>query len=271
MRQRQGQEFIDRVGGFGPEPADQRSPAAILAEQQRIKSKGRKRLRPRAPPFEPARGFDGDAFVRGCERLGERTAPSRRNFHERVVVKTHERRLERAGQRQIIVGQQRRAADGDEIHHRDMVFKLEPVSAGGLHIRGLERPNHRLEKDVAAANQDHDIALADAPDFAGRGIDHPLGRGRPQPTLDHLGDPLGEHHRGVVLCRLLEHAPVFRVRRGAWGDRRPQLDHAFQVSDESRCVLASAPRRRRRRAKPVRSERSCRRRRELSATSGTRR
>ena len=65
MRQRQGQKFVDRVGGFGPEPADQRPPTAILAEQQRIKGKGRKRLRPRAPPFEPARGFDRVAFVPG--------------------------------------------------------------------------------------------------------------------------------------------------------------------------------------------------------------
>ena len=106
---------------------------------------------------------------RGCEGFGKRTAPSRCNSHERVVVKTDERRFERTGQRQIIVRQQRRAADGDEIHHRDMLFELEPVGAGGLHVGGLERPDHRLEKGVAAANQDHDIAFANAPDFAGTG------------------------------------------------------------------------------------------------------
>ena len=98
MRQRQGQEFVDRIGGFGPEPADQRPPAAILAEQQRIKGERRERLRPRLPSVEPARGVRRLRLrPRACESLGERTAPSRRNFHKRVVVKTHERRLERAG------------------------------------------------------------------------------------------------------------------------------------------------------------------------------
>ncbi len=183
MRERQGQEFIDRVGGFGPEPADQRSPAAVLAEQQRIKGKGRKRLGPRRHPSSRRAASTATSSSAAARASSERTAPSRRNFHERVVVKADERRLERAGQRQIIVRQQSRAADRDEIHHRDMVFELEPVGAGGLHIRGLERADHRLEKGVAAANQDHDIAFANAPDFAGIRVDHPLRRGRPQPAL----------------------------------------------------------------------------------------
>ena len=95
MRQRQGQEFVDRVGGFGSEPADQRSPAAVLPEEARIKGEGRKRLRPLAPRSKPARGFDGGTFIRAHERVGERTAPSHGNLQERVVVKTDQRRLER--------------------------------------------------------------------------------------------------------------------------------------------------------------------------------
>jgi len=35
MRQSQGQEFIDWIGGFGPEPPISARRAAILAEQQR--------------------------------------------------------------------------------------------------------------------------------------------------------------------------------------------------------------------------------------------
>ena len=176
--QRQGQEFVDWVGGFGPEPANQRSPAAVLAEQRCIKGKRGKNLRPRPPFYQLARGVLCGAFVRAHKGFGERTAASRRNFHERFVVKTDERGLERRGQRQIIVRQQRRATDGDEIDYRDMVFELEPVGACGLHIRRLEGSDHRLEKSVSAANQDHDIAFADAPDFAGFRVGDALTRGR---------------------------------------------------------------------------------------------
>ena len=55
-----------------------------------------------------------------------------------------------------------------------MVFKLKSVGAGGFHIRRLERPDHRFEECVAGANQDHDVAFANAPDFAGLRVDHPL-------------------------------------------------------------------------------------------------
>ena len=73
MRQSQGQEFVDRIGGFGPEPADQRSPAAILPEQQRIKSK-----RVKAP--SPARAiFRAGARLRRRRLRPRLRAPRRAN------------------------------------------------------------------------------------------------------------------------------------------------------------------------------------------------
>ena len=127
MRQRESQEFVDRVGGLGSQPTDQRAPAAVLAEQAGVESEGRKRLRPPAPRVEPARGFARRTFLASRERLGERAVPPRRELEQIVVVEADQRRLERRGERQIVVRQQRRAAGGDEVHHRDMVAA---VSAG---------------------------------------------------------------------------------------------------------------------------------------------
>ena len=95
VRQRQGQEFVDRVGGFGSEPAEQRPPAAVLPKQERIEGERRKRLRPRPPEAKPARGFEGRALSRGGQRFGERTVAVDGKLQKRVVVKPHQRRLER--------------------------------------------------------------------------------------------------------------------------------------------------------------------------------
>jgi hypothetical protein len=49
VRQRLGQELVDRVGGFGSEPANQRPPAAVFAKEKRVESERRKRLRSPLP------------------------------------------------------------------------------------------------------------------------------------------------------------------------------------------------------------------------------
>ena len=79
MRQREGQEFVDRVGGFVSEPADQRESAAVLAEEARVKSERRKGLRPRAPDGEPARGCNGGSVIvrPQARRRANRSAPPR--------------------------------------------------------------------------------------------------------------------------------------------------------------------------------------------------
>ena len=174
MRQRQGQEFVDRVGGFGSEPADQRSPAAVLAQEKRVERERRDRLRAPPPSGEQTRRLGREEVVRGRERLGQRTAPPRSELEEGVVTEPDQRRLEGRGQRQIVVRQQRRASGGDEVHHRDVVLEHEAVGAGGLEFSGLEGSHHRLEEGVAAANQNHHVAFANAPDLAGHGVDHAL-------------------------------------------------------------------------------------------------
>ena len=69
-------------------------------------------------------------------------------------------------------------------------------------------------------------------DFTRIRVDHPLARGGLEPAFDHFGDPPGEDHRRVILGgRIERHAPVFRVRRRRWSDRRPEFDHAFQVAN----------------------------------------
>ena len=63
MRQRQRQEFVDRVGGFGSETAGQGSPPAVLAQEQRIEREGRKGPRPLSPDRKAARRFGREEVV----------------------------------------------------------------------------------------------------------------------------------------------------------------------------------------------------------------
>ena len=63
MRQRQGQKFVDRVGGFGSESAGQGSPPAVLAEEQRVEREGRKGPRSLSPDRKAARRFGREEVV----------------------------------------------------------------------------------------------------------------------------------------------------------------------------------------------------------------
>ena len=63
MRERKGQEFVDRVSGFMSEPADQRQSTAVFAQEARVKSERRKGLSPGAPDGEPARGGNGGSVI----------------------------------------------------------------------------------------------------------------------------------------------------------------------------------------------------------------
>jgi hypothetical protein len=158
--QRQGQEFVDWVGGFGPEPANQRSPAAVLPEQHCINQTG----------VEPALARHSASW-----RAASCAGPSRahKGFGGRCVApqfssalrrKTDERGLDAEASVRSSSGSSAAAAATRSIMMWSLSF--EPVRACGLHVRRAgARSSPR--KSVSAANG-HDI-FPDAPDFAGRG------------------------------------------------------------------------------------------------------
>ena len=69
-------------------------------------------------------------------------------------VEADERRFQRRRQRQVVVGQERRAARRDEVEHGDVLADVEAVGAGDRHARLLEGADHRLEGRPALAHED---------------------------------------------------------------------------------------------------------------------
>ena len=162
VRERQRQKFVDRIGRVGTEPPEERLPAAVLAQKPRIKGVGREGPGAGAPDGEPPRRVAGALVRRGRERPGERSAAVRCELKEIILLEPDKRRLEDAGEGEIVVRRQRRPANGDKVHHRNVIAQHQPVGAGYFHFPVLQRADHRIEKGVAAANQDHHVARTNA-------------------------------------------------------------------------------------------------------------
>ena len=71
------------------------------------------------------------AFERGGQRLV--VGAPRRDADEILVGEADEGRFQRRRERQVVVGQERRAARGDEVEHGDVLADVEPVGARDRH------------------------------------------------------------------------------------------------------------------------------------------
>ena len=161
----EAQEGVDGVARLAAEPGDELRAAAQRAEQGRVESE-------RAVPageIAPARqGCAGAPRRRVACRgmVGEGSGQGRivgaadGDADEIVVVEADERRFQRRRQRQVVVGQERRAAGRDEVEHGDVLADVEAVGAGHRHARLLEGADHGLEGRPALAHEDEDVAGA---------------------------------------------------------------------------------------------------------------
>lgn len=227
--ERQRHEFVERVAGLRTEPREERV-APAFGSQDATEEVERLRIRTPSPAFY-ARSHRLVARVAGIrERGGEAARPPRRDRDQIVVGQAAERRFEDAGERQVVVGRERRARGGDEIHDGDMSADVEPIGAGDRDADLLQRAHQRFEQRAAPAHEDHDVVWPDRPQRAGVGIPHALARTLRRERRNLARDAAGEFDRRVGRARQVDRqSPAFGIGRFFASDRAPDFDQAGRV------------------------------------------
>ena len=136
-----------------------------------------------------------------------------------VLVDTKEGSLQYRGKCQVILRQQQKPTQGDQILHGELLGQDQPVGAGHRDVALLQRTQQLADKLVAAPYQHHDIAGAN---WAAAGLEHlsviePASYGgcdRKRKPCAGLGDALACDRQRDRVGRL------FRLRQY----RRPDLD-----------------------------------------------
>ena len=141
-------------------------PPARLAQhlgQQRVRGDEVGAARRRGEPIR------GAAFrrVRRRARAVERAAQSEparpcARPNSCVLVQPDQRRLQQRGELQVVLGQQQRVAERQQVLHRDLLDQLQAVHAADRHVAFLQRAHQPLHEGGAAADQHQDVARPDA-------------------------------------------------------------------------------------------------------------
>jgi hypothetical protein len=160
MRERQSQEFVDRVVRFRAEPREEAFAASLRPEDLREEIERRPSRRARAPGVETPHRFGVPELGGPGKRVIERSLALRRQREQIFVIEPDQRRFQHSGEREIILGQQRRPRRRDQIHHGHMFAELEPVGTGRRNVALFQRADHCFEEGVALADQNEKIARA---------------------------------------------------------------------------------------------------------------
>ena len=202
VRQRQGQEFVDRVGGFGAEPADQRPPAAVLAEQQRVKGEGRKR------PSLALAMRRGDARRRGRRPRPQPRAPPASEPLRRAAIfisasSSKPISGDLSAQASVRSSSGSSAARPAAMRSMTAIWSLSLSRSAPAAFRSAafsariiaSKKALRLRTRIMTSLSRMRLISPEA------GSTTRSGEVGSQPALDDFSDPLGEDHRGVVLRR----------------------------------------------------------------------
>ena len=164
--ERQGEEFLDRVGRLGPEPLEQRLSPTTGAEDLGIKLERRHEI---GASEQLAQPLECRAHRLVFPGVAAQPAPQRRlaaiiGEEKQLVLREVEKRpLEHAGQRQIILRQQQEAAERHEVLHRHLIGENQPIGPGNRHIVLLQRTQQFAHEGVAAPHQHHHITRPQCP------------------------------------------------------------------------------------------------------------
>ena len=164
MRERLGEKGVQRLDGLMAEPREN-APPPPAGEQIRIQRVGRHPIdaRQQAPQLR-----DGLAAGRRRARVlrpRRQTAPQRRlpamgDGEESRVVETEKRAFQRLGERKIVARKQQEPPERHQVHDGHMPDEKETVGAGDGDARIPELAHEFMEKAVALAHEDENIAGA---------------------------------------------------------------------------------------------------------------
>ncbi len=104
------------------------------------------------------------------------------NAKQHFVGKPDQRRAEHHGKVQLVLRQQGKAAERNQIHDRNLMLELDAICTGDGNAALLQLPDQLACQRLAARHQNHDVARRDGLFVAGQAC-APVG-----PCLDTLRD-----------------------------------------------------------------------------------
>jgi hypothetical protein len=154
-----------------------------------------------------------------------------REFEQGIVVDPAQRALQHCCKRQIIPRHQRKPPERNQIHHRYVLGKLQPVRTRDRDRPALELPDDLLGKQIPPPHQHHHIARVHRAKRLRLLVEHRLA------ALDPLGnalrDRLRQRHGRVIrsnpVLGRIPHLGLGQVRRFDGG---PQLDETRDIAPD---------------------------------------
>ena len=222
--QRLRQKLVDPVLGLGAKAGQQRRAPAMPGQKPRDQVMRAQEIRLRGQIVQHL----ARALMRGMAqpRPQEFAPPPRRQPIEIILGQPEQRRAQGGGQRQIVLGRGQNRQGGSDVAHGQLGGQLQPVGPRHGQVRGLQRPDQRVEQPPAPLDQDLDVARPDRARLAGLGVQDRAAQHR----ADLAGDGAGQHHLGVVFGRRIDGAgPVALFGLFGGGDGRPQIDAPRQT------------------------------------------
>ncbi|VDC49102.1 hypothetical protein BREV_BREV_03481 [Brevundimonas mediterranea] len=195
-----------------------------------------------------ARGDDGLEHVAGTGPFGAfvrpvaEVAPQLAAFPvlapgegvEAVLVHVAQGAAQHLGQGQVVVGEERKSGQGDQVVEDDMAGQFQPVGAGDGDAFGLQGADDLFESGVAAADQDDVVAVAGGAQVAGAAVED--GQAAFDLAADFAGQVAGQAFAGAAGAFLIDRiVPGVGLGRGFVEEQGPQIDGAM-LADPRRDV-----------------------------------
>ena len=222
------QQFGDSVLGLGAQPRRQPR-TTVMADQQARDQLERPQEARDAAEIDEHR-VDG-VMVAGPQRLRQRRRPPRGEAIELVLVQPEQRRAQRRGERQVVLGRRKHRQHGPDVADGKLCGELHAVGPRDRQAVCLQRPDQRVEQFGPTLHENHDVARLDGPRLRRPGAD--VEERRAQHVAHLAGNRIGEHRdvggRGDPVQRLV---PRARFRLFRWRYDRPQIDAARLVTAE---------------------------------------
>ncbi len=154
------QQFVDRIGRLVSQPLEQPLASAFGTQGLREEIERRDEVgacQPhRQPAVRPGEGRLARLFTQGPPQVTG-AFPGQRK--ELVFVEADQRRLEQAGEVEVVLRQQDEARHRQQVLDRELFPEIEPVDARDLDLLALQLAHQRVDEGIAPSHQHHQVSL----------------------------------------------------------------------------------------------------------------
>ncbi len=144
---------------------------------------------------------------------------------EAVLVHVAQGAAQHLGQGQIVVGEERKTGQRDQVVEHDVAGQFQPVGAGHGHALGFQRPDDLLERRVAASDQDDIVAVSGGTQVPRAAVED--GDAAFHLAADFASHVAGQAFPGAAGAFLIDGiVPGVGLGRGFVEEQGPQVDGA---------------------------------------------